>query len=250
MTNKFMFFENFKETADKLPDELRLKFYDAMTDYVFKGVEPDDVVVSALITAIKPSLDKVEKRGGNNNPNGNNQHKVGQSEVKNEVKEVKVGQSGQSFLETETRNKKQETENNSFERQIDLEDVIAEKKTAKKDFSAEFEKWWAKYPNKKSKQDALKSFNRVLKDKLATFDELMRGLEAYSNDCKAKNTETHYIKHPSTWLNQGCWADEYGVAEVEAYRSSVDTEKLNNLASIAELTKQRMAEQVKLKYGA
>ena len=103
MSEKFMFFENFKETADKLPDDLRLKFYDGLTDYVFKGVEPDDAVICALVNAIKPSLDKVEKRGGNHNPTGQNQYSGGQ-------KEVKVGQSGQSFLETETRNKKQETE--------------------------------------------------------------------------------------------------------------------------------------------
>lgn len=64
MKNKFMFFDNFKETADKLPDDLRLKFYDAMTDYAFNGVEPDDIIVSALISAIKPSLDIEDKRGG------------------------------------------------------------------------------------------------------------------------------------------------------------------------------------------
>ena len=65
MKNKFTFFDNFKETADKLPDDLRLKFYDAMTDYVFKGIEPDDIVVSALIAAIKPYLDnEVSSWGG------------------------------------------------------------------------------------------------------------------------------------------------------------------------------------------
>ena len=65
MKNKFTFFDNFKETADKLPDDLRLKFYDAMTDYVFKGIEPDDIVVSALIMAIKPYLDnEVSSWGG------------------------------------------------------------------------------------------------------------------------------------------------------------------------------------------
>ena len=65
MKNKFTFFDNFKETADKLPDDLRLKFYDAMTDYVFKGVEPDDTIVSAFIMAIKPYLDnEVSSWGG------------------------------------------------------------------------------------------------------------------------------------------------------------------------------------------
>ena len=109
MTDKFMFFDNFKTTADKLPDDLRLKFYDALTDYVFKGIEPDDAIISALITAFKPSLDKVETRGGNHNPTGQNQY----TEVKKGQKEVKKGQSGQSFLETETRNKKQETKENT-----------------------------------------------------------------------------------------------------------------------------------------
>ena len=92
MKDKFLFFKNFKETADKLPDDLRLKFYDAMTAYVFEGVEPDDVVISALIAAIKPDLDKKEKRGGNHNPSGQNQH----NEVKrgqNRSNEVKRGQS-------------------------------------------------------------------------------------------------------------------------------------------------------------
>lgn len=65
MKDRFMFFYNFKQAADNLPDELRLKFYDAMTDYVFKGVEPDDIVVSALIMAIKPYLDnEVSSWGG------------------------------------------------------------------------------------------------------------------------------------------------------------------------------------------
>lgn len=65
MTDRFTFFSNFKEVADKLPDDLRLKFYDAMTDYVFKGIDPDDIVVSALIMAIKPYLDnEVSSWGG------------------------------------------------------------------------------------------------------------------------------------------------------------------------------------------
>ena len=106
MRDKFMFFDNFKETADRLPDDLRLKFYDAMTDYVFKGAEPDDTIISALITAIKPSLDKEDKRGGNHNPLGQNQY----SEVKKRSKRSKVVKVVNPFLkqkqkqETETRN--------------------------------------------------------------------------------------------------------------------------------------------------
>lgn len=110
MTDKFMFFDNFKTTADKLPDDLRLKFYDALTDYVFKGIEPDDAIISALITAFKPSLDKVETRGGARDGAGRPKNNIDNQKNQNNSKIIKDNQNNQSFLETETRNKKQETE--------------------------------------------------------------------------------------------------------------------------------------------
>jgi hypothetical protein len=119
MNKRFLFFENFKSIADKLPDDMRLEFYDALLAYVFDGIEPDDVMIAALITAIKPSLDKEDKRGGNNNPTGQNQY----SKVKTGQKEVKSGQSGQSFLETETGNRKEEIKENNI-----LKDITKEKK--------------------------------------------------------------------------------------------------------------------------
>lgn len=124
MKDRFLFFENFKKIADTLPDDLRLKFYDALTAYVFDDEEPENPVIKSLIIAIKPSLDKEEKRGGNHNPAGQNQHskdkqnnievKDGQKNNSLGQKEVKVGQSGQSFLETETGNKKQKNDNNKL----------------------------------------------------------------------------------------------------------------------------------------
>lgn len=102
MKNGFFFYENFKTTADSLPDNLRLKFYDALTNYAINGVEPEDNILKALITAFKPSINKIETRGGNNNPTGQNQY----SEVKSGQKEVKSGQSGQSFNKQETGNNK------------------------------------------------------------------------------------------------------------------------------------------------
>lgn len=63
MSEKFMFFENFKATADTLPDDMRLKFYDALTNYVFSGVMSDDYIINALIKAVNPVL-YVETRGG------------------------------------------------------------------------------------------------------------------------------------------------------------------------------------------
>lgn len=120
--DRFLFFENFRRIASSLPDDLRLKFYDALTAYVFDEIEPEDPIIKSLIIAISPSLNKEDKRGGNHNPAGQNQYskakqendniEVGQNNNDLGQNEVKVGQSGQSFLETETGNKKQETEDN------------------------------------------------------------------------------------------------------------------------------------------
>lgn len=119
MKNKFTFFDNFKETADKLPDDLRLKFYDAMTDYVFKGIEPDDIVVSALISAIKPSLDVEDKRGGFREGAGR-KSKIIKNNQKNQI---------DYFKKTENQNKSNEIKVNQKENLIDFEN---EQKTKEK----------------------------------------------------------------------------------------------------------------------
>lgn len=102
MRNKFIFLSNFKEAADKLPDDMRLKFYDAMTDYVFKGIDPDDAVVAALVGAIKPSLDIEDKRGGMREGAGR------------KSKEIKNNQKNQNdyFEKIENQKKSNEIKNN------------------------------------------------------------------------------------------------------------------------------------------
>ena len=57
--------------------------------------------------------------------------------------------------------------------------------------------------------DAQKKFEKIIKDKLATFNELMDGVKRYVWHCKVQKTEEQYIKHPATWLNQGCWKDVF-----------------------------------------
>lgn len=116
--DRFMFFANFDEMAKKLPDDLRLRFYDALSDYVFRDIEPEDPILAALIIAIKPSLDKEESRGGAREGagrRGKNQNNFDSSENQNKSNEIKnnqknqneflkknENQKNQSFLETET----------------------------------------------------------------------------------------------------------------------------------------------------
>jgi len=68
-----------------------------------------------------------------------------------------------------------------------------------------FNEFWSLYPRKISKRVAEKSWSKM------TPQEQSDALEALPNHLeywKIKNTETEYIPHPATWLNQGRWEDE------------------------------------------
>ena len=67
-----------------------------------------------------------------------------------------------------------------------------------------FDRWWEACPHKVGKDEARKAFDRVIRDKRATIDELMAGIEAYRRD---KPPDRQWC-NPSTWLNQGRWADQ------------------------------------------
>lgn len=247
MSNKFMFFENFKETADKLPDELRLKFYDAMTDYVFKGIEPDDVMISALVSAINPQL--IEEKRGGVRENSGRKSKLIKINQKNQIENFEnfenfENQKNQIDLQKETKkstplNPLKENNKNIYT-PITPNGVIAPKGD---DTQLDLEEAIAK--TKRFVKPTVDEINAYCREKNKSVDA-----ERFWNFYESKGWKVG--KNPmKDWRAAVCnWAKDATPVVQESYRPSVDTEKLNNLASIAELTKQRMAEQVKLKYGA
>jgi len=72
-----------------------------------------------------------------------------------------------------------------------------------------FMAWYKDYPNKKGIQAASKAYAKVIKEKRATHDELIKGRDRYIEDIKSKQTEKKFIAHPASWLNGDRWADEY-----------------------------------------
>lgn len=85
-------------------------------------------------------------------------------------------------------------------------------KISKKEIDTEFESLWKRYPNKKGKESAYKSYAKARANG-TTYDEVINGLENYLKEIEVKKTETQYIKHGSTWFSQHCWQDEYVTAE-------------------------------------
>lgn len=67
--------------------------------------------------------------------------------------------------------------------------------------------FWQAYPRRVGKRAAMKSFEKSLK--IASVNEIIEGAKNYAIQVAEKGTELQYVKHPTTWLNQGCWEDEY-----------------------------------------
>lgn len=71
----------------------------------------------------------------------------------------------------------------------------------------EFEEVWKLYPRKEDKKKAFMAYKTARKK--ASFDEIKKGVETYSNHIKASNTDKRYIKLGATYFNGECWANTY-----------------------------------------
>lgn len=73
-----------------------------------------------------------------------------------------------------------------------------------------FDEFYNKYPNKKARTHANTAYDKVIK-KGVSHEKIMAGLSNYLADLDKNPREKSKIKHPSTWLNGGCYDDEYEV---------------------------------------
>lgn len=77
----------------------------------------------------------------------------------------------------------------------------------------DFLEFYKKYPRKEAKQNALKAYNKAIKQ--TDKDTILKGLERYKEYIEENKIEKKFIKQPATWLNGGCWEDEYANSSTE-----------------------------------
>jgi uncharacterized protein YdaU (DUF1376 family) len=68
-----------------------------------------------------------------------------------------------------------------------------------------FGEFWELYPAKKEKLAASKAYQKTQKNGV-THETIIAGLNRYIQHLANSD---QYVKNPATWLNKGCWADEY-----------------------------------------
>lgn len=69
------------------------------------------------------------------------------------------------------------------------------------------EQFWSAYPRKVEKKAALDALDRVHRAATIPWKKFIAAVRSYA----ARSTDPKYTKHPTTWLNRGCWDDEPGL---------------------------------------
>lgn len=96
----------------------------------------------------------------------------------------------------------------------------------------EFEEVWKLYPRKEDKKKAFSAYKTARKK--ASFDEIKKGVETYSNHIRVSNTDKRYIKLGATYFNGECWANNY-----EQVEPTEETEEQKTQRELLELRKAR-----------
>lgn len=81
----------------------------------------------------------------------------------------------------------------------------------------DFDKFWNLYPKKINKQATMRKWTTVIRSTAAS--DVIDGLDRSVKHWQRQKTERHFIPAPDTWLNKGCWEDEFD--EMEAPRTGL-----------------------------
>lgn len=69
------------------------------------------------------------------------------------------------------------------------------------------DQFWSRYPRKTEKKSALEKLDAIAKGGKVPWLTFCAGLNRFVD--KSRGEIEKYIKHPTTWLNRGCWDDVY-----------------------------------------
>lgn len=213
----------------RFPPEVRVKVYDAIVDYELYGDEPDfgddDQEALGLFEILQPGLDSIvaKKEGGSSG---------------GRPKKAKAKEDDPSAKHSETYAKPKRNhgvtsgEPNGPQMISDKCEMVSGKceegetpptpqggswrasapgRNAKDPLTAvqrrRFERWYATYPRKISKQDAVRAWAKLDPDDTLT-DRMIRAVQEQMQ-ADDRFREQRFTPHPASWLNGGEWENEY-----------------------------------------
>ena len=177
MRDSVLFYRSFYDALRNIPDDERLRVYDAIMEYSMYDVEPDlDGTSLAVFLLVKPQIDANNKRYANGC-------------------KAKRNQDGTKL---DAKHNQESTKPEAKEKEKEKEKVKEKEKD--KTYTCAFEEFWSVYPRKQEKAKAYASYKARLTDGFSE-DELMTAVKRYADECEARSTEKRYIKLCATFLS-------------------------------------------------
>lgn len=139
----------------------------------------------------------------------------GEFEVIDSTKKPLVMTTKESLVKT---TKEPLVKNNNNKEQYNNKSVSNDTQKVEEETGLSFNDFYKLYPLKKSKQQAEKSWNRLSK---ADRQEAIDKLPAYIADCIQ---EKRSFKHPSTYLNQRTWEDDFTTHSKVSFYDALPTD--------------------------
>lgn len=92
--------------------------------------------------------------------------------------------------------------------EVEVEDVCEVDSRVKEDpEDGSFNQFWAAYPRKVKKQEAMKAFSKISK-KEELLERILKAIEQQKQTPQWVKQNGEFIPHPSSWLNGRRWEDE------------------------------------------
>lgn len=93
-----------------------------------------------------------------------------------------------------------------------LPGLLSDRLPSEVDVGDAFEEWWKLYPRKVGKGGARRSYERVVRKKLRSIEELTDDMVRFAAkvraDLESGSTELRFVPHAQTWLNNERWSDQ------------------------------------------
>ena len=203
---QFTFYESFYKATKRIKDpSARAEVYDAICEYALYGNEPDIDALSEMAAIafelIKPNLDASRKKAESGKLGGTKKQSGSTFEANGSKTEAKLKQNEASEKQEQTESKKENKKEKEGENKIEIENK-------KKSYDADgFAAFWAAYPKKAGKADALKAWNKLAPD-VVLQEQMGKALEVQKQSQQWRKDGGQYIPMPATWLNGRRWEDE------------------------------------------
>lgn len=220
-----VFYEDWCSAVKGLPDGQRLEVYEAIFDYAFQNLTPENPLIAALTAIMRMKIDKdqtafedkVEKRreagrlGGLKRAENYTKAKQVQANVANAKNAIANSSKAKQVQANQAEN---ENENENISTNVDV--IKKNKQKSESDLTAlevEFEKFRVAYKgSKRGLKVELENLKRKYPDWREIIPLLMPALERmeqYRSECAKRGEFVPQYAMLQTWINQARWTAEY-----------------------------------------